>query len=162
MSFSSNFFDPFISSSIFWSRADIFRAAVALKSPTVGLPDQARDISSLKWYKECLTGAPQQSPWQQWLLIPKQVKQQWITSNQAQSTEGVIMHTAAAASLLSLCKPSLPLSLSLKVLWAEWLICDYWFLEIVGGIEGERKEGRREHPVFWVAPRCSSRLWSFI
>lgn len=24
--------------------------------------------------------------------------------------------------------------------------------------EGER-EGRREHPVFWGAPRCSSRLW---
>lgn len=39
------------------------------------------------------------------------MKQQWITSNQAQSTEGVIMHTAAAS--LSLCKPSLSLSLFL-------------------------------------------------
>ena len=75
------------------------------------------------------------------------MKQQWITSNQAQSTEGVIMHTAAA--LLSLCKPSLSpsslscsLSLSLKALWAEWLICDYWFLENVGGIERERGRGR--------------------
>ena len=75
------------------------------------------------------------------------MKQQWITSNQAQSTEGVIMHTAAAS--LSLCKPSLSpsslscsLSLSLKALWAEWLICDYWFLENVGGIERERGRGR--------------------
>lgn len=53
-------------------------------------------------------GAPQQSPWQQWLLIHKQAKQQWITSNQAQSAEGVIIHSAAAP--LSLCKPSLSLS----------------------------------------------------
>ena len=73
------------------------------------------------------------------------MKQQWITSNQAQSTEGVIMHTAAAS--LSLCKPSLSPSslsgsLSLKALWAEWLICDYWFLENVGGIERERGRGR--------------------
>lgn len=124
----------------------------------------SRDISSFKWYKECRTGAPQQSPWQQWLLIPKQVKQQWITSNQAQSTEGVIMHTVG---LLSLCKASLFLSFSfslfLKVLWAEWLICNYWFLENVGGIEREReKEGRGLHPVFWVAPRCSARLRSLI
>ena len=51
-------------------------------------------------------GVPQQSPWQQWLLIHKQKKQQWITSNQAQSAEGVIMHNAAAP--LSLSKPSLP------------------------------------------------------
>ena len=73
------------------------------------------------------------------------MKQQWITSNQAQSTEGVIMHTAAAS--LSLCKPSLSPSslsgtLSLKALWAEWLICDYWFLENVGGIEREKGRGR--------------------
>lgn len=86
-------------------------------------------------------GALQQSPWQQWLLIHKQAKQQWITSNQAQSAEGVIMHSAAAP--LSLCKPSLslPLSLSLSLsqLRAEWLICDYWFLANVGGIESERR-----------------------
>lgn len=46
---------------------------------------------------------------------------------------------------LSLSPSSLSGSLSLKALWAEWLICDYWFLENVGGIERERgREGGEE------------------
>lgn len=127
------------------------------KSPTAGFLERARDISSLKWYEECLTGAPQQSPWQQWLLILKQVKQQWITSNQAQSTEGVIMHTTAASP--SLCEPLPPPSLSLKELRAEWLILRL-LIPWECGRDWKREGGR--HPVFWAAPRCSSRLRAFI